>query len=103
MPAGFREENAVWEPLAADASAWQASVYRYTAASAASLSSSPLIPLNDLTSQETWNARVGALAQFEYYEAGEAARLLRDAVGIRGAILIPELMNPGPTFNDALF
>ena len=103
IPAWFNEGNAVLEELTTPGSAWEANLYRYTAASAASRPSGPLIPLNDLISQETWNTRAGILARFEYYEAGEAARLLRDAVGIRGTILILELMNRGQTFNDALF
>jgi hypothetical protein len=103
IPAWFNEGNAVLEQLTTPGSAWEANLYRYTAASAASRSSGPLIPLNDLISQETWNTRVGILARFEYYEAGEAARLLRDAVGVRGTILILELMNHGQTFNDSLF
>jgi len=103
IPAWFNEGNAVLEELTTPGSAWEANVYRYTAASAASRSSGPLIPLNDLISQETWNTRAGILARFEYYEAGEAARLLRDAVGIRGTILILELMSRGQTFNDSLF
>jgi hypothetical protein len=103
IPAWFNEGNAVLEQLTTPGSAWQATLYRYTAVSAASRSFGPLIPLNDLVSQRTWNARTGPLSQFQYYEAGEAARLLRDAVGIRGTILILELMNRGHSFNDALF
>jgi hypothetical protein len=93
----------VLEELTTPGSAWEASAYHYTASSAASMSFGALIPLNDLISQQTWNARVGPFARFEYYEAAEAARFLRDAVGIRGTILILELMNRGQTFNDALF
>jgi hypothetical protein len=103
IPAWFNEGNAVLEQLTAPGAAWEASVYRHTAASGASRTFGPLIPLNDLISQATWNARVGPLSRFQYYEAGEAARLLRDAVGVRGTVLILELMNRGQTFNDALF
>lgn len=103
IPAWFNEGNAVLEQLTAPGSAWQATLFRYTAASAASMSVAQYIPLNDLVSQRTWNARTGALSRFQYYEAGEAARLLRDAVGIRGTILILELMSRGQSFDDALF
>jgi hypothetical protein len=103
IPAWFNEGNAVLEQLTTPGSAWQATLFRYTAASAASLSPSPLIPLTDVVSQRTWNARTGALSRFQYYEAAEAARLVRDDVGIRGTVLILELMSRGQSFDAALF
>lgn len=103
IPAWFNEGNAVLEQLTTTGSTWQASVYHYTAASAASLSPSPLFPLSDLVSQATWNARTGLLGRFEYYEAAEAARVVREDVGIRGTVLILELMSRGQTFDAALF
>jgi hypothetical protein len=103
LPAWFNEGNAVLEQLTTKGSAWQRSVDHYTAASAAAQSPSALFPLNDLVSQQAWNARVGPLARFEYYEAAEAARFLREDVGIRGTVLILELMSRGQTFDAALF
>ena len=103
LPAWFNEGNAALEQLTSTGATWQASLYHYTAAAASSLSPSALIPLHDLISQETWNARTGPLGQFEYFEAAEAARFVRDDVGIRGTVLILELMNRGQTFNDSLF
>jgi hypothetical protein len=101
MPAWFNEGNAVLEQLTTSGSAWDASIDHYTAASAASLSPSALIPLTDLVSQATWNARIGPLAQLEYYEASEAARLLRQDVGIGGTVLILDLLRRGQTFDAA--
>jgi hypothetical protein len=103
LPAWFNEGNAVLEQLTSTGAGWQASVYHYTAAAAALLSPNALIPLKDVISQETWNARTGPLARFEYFEAAEAARLVRDDVGIRGTVLILELMSRGQSFDAALF
>jgi hypothetical protein len=103
LPAWFNEGNAVLEQLTTKGSAWQTSVDHYTAVSATSLSPSRLVPLSDLVSQRAWNARVGPLARFEYYEAAEAARFVREDVGIRGTVLILELMSRGQTFDAALF
>jgi len=71
------------------------------AASAAALSPSQLIPLADLTSQAVWNARADPLAKFEYYEASQAARFLRQDVGIAGTIVILDRMRQGSSFDAA--
>jgi len=103
IPAWFNEGNAVLEQLTTPGGTWQASVYHYTAASAASQPQTPLLSLKSLVSQSAWNTLTGPLSRFQYYEAAEAARLVRDAVGIRGTVLILELMSRGQTFDAALF
>ena len=101
LPAWFNEGSAVLEELTTPGSSWQASVYHHTAASAASLSPSALIPLTDLVSQGRWNARVRPLSLFQYYEAAEAARFLRQDVGLAGTMVILDLMRRGQTFDAA--
>jgi hypothetical protein len=101
MPAWFNEGNAVLEELTTSGSAWEASIYHHSAASAASISPSALVPLTDLVSQATWNARTGPPAQLEYYEASEAARFVRQDVGIAGTVLLLDLMQRGQAFDAA--
>jgi len=101
LPAWFNEGNAVLEELTTPGSSWEASVFHHTAASAASLSPSALVPLAGLVSQGSWNVRVRPLSLFQYYEASEAARFLRQDVGAAGTMVILDLMRRGQTFDAA--
>ncbi|HEY8808114.1 MAG TPA: hypothetical protein VIN70_11090 [Candidatus Limnocylindria bacterium] len=101
IPAWFNEGNAVMEEFAVPGSAWLAARDRYTATSAAAATPIALLPLTDLVSQATWNKRPAPLASFEYYEAGEAARFVRQDVGINGTVTILELTRAGATFDVA--
>ena len=101
VPAWFNEGNARLEEFTISGSAWSANVNHFTAASAAAATPGALVPLTDLVSQVTWNARVAPLASFEYSEASEAARLVRQDVGIGGTVAILDLIGQGQTFDAA--
>ena len=101
VPAWFNEGNARLEEFTVPGSTWWATVNRFTATSAAAQSPSALIPLTDLVSQATWNGRMTPLAWLEYDEASEAARFLRQDVGIGGTVAILDLMRRGQTFDAA--
>ncbi|HEY8808145.1 MAG TPA: hypothetical protein VIN70_11245, partial [Candidatus Limnocylindria bacterium] len=101
VPAWFNEGNARLEEFGVTGSAWSATLDHYTAASAAAASPSGLLPLGDLVSQAIWNKRLEPLSWFEYYEAAEAARFVRQDVGTRGTVTIMELMRVGTTFDAA--
>jgi hypothetical protein len=101
VPAWLNEGNARLEEFTIPGSGWLANLNTATAVSAAGLPSGPFIPLGDLVSQATWNARTAPLAQFEYYEASQAAALVRRDVGLAGTVLILDLMHQGSSFDDA--
>ena len=101
VPAWFNEGNARLEEFTVPGSIWWANANHFTATSAAALSPSALVPLTDLVSQATWNARTTPLAWFEYQEASEAARFLRQDVSIGGTVRILELMQQGLGFDAA--
>jgi hypothetical protein len=97
--AWFNEGNARLEEFTVPGSAWLAAENHYTASSAAA--GSTLVPLSDLVSQAIWNARTAPLDQFEYYEASQAALLVRQDVGLGGTVAILELMRGGQSFDAA--
>ena len=97
LPAWFNEGNAEVIDNTVPGAGWSANTNRYTASSAAAQTPSLLIPLADLTSQKTWNARTAPTLQFQYYEASRAAQFVRDDVGVAGTIRILELMRAGPS------
>jgi hypothetical protein len=99
VPAWFNEGNARLEELTVPGSAWWVAVNHYTATSAAA--GNALLPLTDLASQASWNARPVPSAWFEYYEASEAARFVRQDVGIPGTVAILESMRAGESFDAA--
>jgi hypothetical protein len=101
LPAWFNEGTSRLEEMTIAGTGWWANLNAATAASAAALSPSQLIPLADLTSQAVWNARADPLAKFEYYEASQAARFLRQDVGIAGTIVILDRMRQGSSFDAA--
>jgi hypothetical protein len=101
LPAWFNEGNARFEDLTVPGTEWVANMHHYSAASAAALLPSPLIPLGDLRSQLDWNARTGTKVDLEYFEGLEAARFLRQDVGIAGTVRIVDLISQGQTFDAA--
>ena len=101
LPSWFDEGNARLEEFAIPGTAWDSNLERYTAASAAAMSPSPLIPLGELVSYAAWLARAAPLASFQYYEAEEAARLLRQDVGVPGTVRILDLIRAGQSFDAA--
>jgi hypothetical protein len=101
IPAWFNEGNARLEEFTVTGSAWWANLNHFTTASAGALSPSSLIPLTDLVSLRTWQARLAPQDWFQYYEAAEAARFVRQDVGVAGTVVILDLMRQGQTFDAA--
>lgn len=101
IPAWFDEGNAELEAFTVGGSAWLANRAHFTVASAAAQGPSRLIPLTELVSQVTWQARSEPLVKFQYDEAAEAARLVRQDVGIAGTVAVLDLMGRGRTFDEA--
>jgi hypothetical protein len=99
VPAWLNEGSARLQEMTVAATGWWANLNAGTARSAAA--ASELIPLADLESQAAWNARAEPFAQFEYYEASEAVRLLRQDVGVAGTVLMLDLMRQGASFDAA--
>jgi hypothetical protein len=73
--------------------------HRYTAASMVAVRN--YFTLEQLTSQDTWNARTGDAAVAQYYEASQIVQLLRDDIGTAGVTRIFDLMGQGQTFEAA--
>jgi hypothetical protein len=101
VPAWLNEGSARLQEMTIAGEDWWANLNAATARSAVALVPSQLIPLADLESQAVWNARPDPLANFEYYEASEAVRLLRQDVGVSGTILMLDLMRQGVSFDAA--
>jgi hypothetical protein len=103
VPAWLNEGSARLQEMTIPGEGWWANLNAGTARSAAAPVVNQLIPLADLESQAFWNARPSPLAYFEYYEASEAVRLLRQDVGVAGEVLILDLMRQGVSFDAAFF
>lgn len=99
IPAWFNEGNARLEDLTVAGSQYKVIVNKYGAASMASLG--VLIPLTELVSQATWNARPTPMGSYQYYEASQAVQLIRNDVGATGVIRILELLAQGQSFEAA--
>ena len=101
LPAWFNEGNARLEELTAPGSTWLANAGHYTAASAAAQVPSSLVGLTDLVSEVVWKARAEPLLSFEYDEAAEAARFVRQDLGPAGTVRLLDLMRQGQSFDAA--
>lgn len=99
IPAWFNEGNARLEDLTVPGSQYKVILNKYGAASMASLGA--LIPLTELVSQATWNARPSPIGSYQYYEASQAVQLIRNDVGATGVIRILDLMGQGQSFEAA--
>jgi hypothetical protein len=99
LPAWFNEGNARLEDLTVTGSAYKVLTNRFGAASM--VATGTALPLTDLVSQEAWNARPFPIGSFQYFEASQAAQLLRTDVGTAGVIRILEAMGRGQTFDAA--
>jgi hypothetical protein len=99
VPAWLNEGSARLQEMTVAGQGWWANLNAGTARSGAA--ASELIPLADLESQAAWNARAEPFAQFEYYEASEAVRLLRQDVGVAGTVLMLDLMRQGASLDAA--
>jgi hypothetical protein len=99
LPAWFNEGNARFEELTVAGNQHTAVQGRFTAASMAATGT--LLSLADMTSQAIWNARPDIGGFYQYYEAAEVVRLIRDRVGTAGVVRILELVGAGVTFDDA--
>jgi len=99
LPAWFNEGNARGEEYTITGNLHSAVLGRYDAASMAATGT--LLSLADMTSQTAWNARPGQAGTYQYYEAAELVRLIRDRVSAAGVIRILELMGAGEAFEAA--
>lgn len=99
MPAWFDEGNARLEDLTVAGAQWKVMLNTYGAASMAAQNA--LFTFPELISQNTWNSRVGAAEQFEYYEASRALQFLKDDLGMPGLLRIFSFMGSGQTFETA--
>lgn len=99
VPAWLNEGSAVLEEFTISGTAYLRLRHRYTAASMVAVRNS--FSVADLTSQDAWNARTGAGAIAQYYEASQIVQLLRDDVGTAGVTRIFEAMGQGQTFDAA--
>jgi hypothetical protein len=99
MPAWFDEGNARVEDLTVSGAQWKVMQNAYGAASMAALNA--LFAFPELASQSTWNNRIGAAQQFEYYQASRAVQFLRDDLGMPGLLRVYTLMGGGQSFEAA--
>jgi hypothetical protein len=101
LPAWFNEGTARLEDLTVPGSAYKVMAVRYGAASMAAIGA--LLPLEELVSQETWNARPSPLLGYQYFEAAQAVQLLRTDIGVVGTLRILDTIGQGQTFDNAYF
>jgi hypothetical protein len=101
VPAWLNEGSARLEDLTVAGSGWKTNLQQFGALSAAVQTPNLLIPLADLVSQDSWNRRTETLEIFQYSEAAEAVRELRQDVGIAGTVQILALMSSGQSFESA--
>ena len=99
VPAWINEGSAVLEEFTISGTEYLRMRNRYTAASM--VAARNYFTVADLTSQDTWNARTGAAATAQYYEASQITQLLRDDIGTAGVIRIFDLMGQGQQFDAA--
>ena len=99
LPAWLDEGLAFNEEQTMPGAKWITMTSRYSTASMASTGT--LIPLVNLTSPQLWSMRDYPASTFQYYEAGEAVRMLRADLGNVGVVRILELMGQGQTFDAA--
>lgn len=99
VPAWFHEGSAVLEQITVPGAGFDTNANRYRPASAASLN--VLIPISTLVSQSVWNGRPAPGSWFQYQEASEAVRQVRQDVGISGTVRILEKMRTGLSFDFA--
>ena len=60
-----------------------------------------LIDLQELADLDAWGSRGGIDADYQYHEASQAARLLREDVGEAGLVRILEQIGAGKDFAAA--
>jgi hypothetical protein len=100
FPAWFDEGNARLEEFTIANTQWWEAVQRYKAASVASQNSSPFT-LFTLISGRDWSERTGIEAEYQYALAAQAVALLRRDIGMRGELLMFDLMLQGKSFFDS--
>ena len=99
IPAWINEGSARLEEFTIAGTSYWRNQNRYSAASMVAVRD--YFTVAGLTSQDTWNARTGDPAIYQYYEASQIAQLARDDVGTAGVTRIFELMGQGQTFDAA--
>jgi len=99
IPAWLHEGSARVEEFAIVGTQYWQMRNRYTAASMVAVRDS--FAIDDLMSQDLWNARTGTAAFAQYYQASQIVQLLRADIGSAGVIRIFELMGQGQTFETA--
>ncbi len=99
LPAWLNEGSARLEEFTVPDSSWLGVLNRYRAFSMAA--TAQLLSLDALTSQDIWNSRLGLQSQYQYAEASQAVKLLRDDIGLAGQIRILELMATDAPYDAA--
>jgi hypothetical protein len=100
FPAWFDEGNAVVEEFTIANTQWWAAMERYRAASIASQNSNPF-GLFELISPSAWSQQSELNATYEYALASQAVTILRSDIGMRGELLMFDLMMQGQSFFDS--
>jgi len=100
FPAWFDEGNARLEEFTVANTQWMAAEEHYRALSIASQNSNPFT-LFTLISARVWSERTGVEATYQYAVATEAVTLLRRDIGMRGELLMFDLMQQGKSFFDS--
>lgn len=99
FPAWFDEGNARLEDNTVAGSEWRAMSSRYSTASMAATNT--LFTIADITSQQTWNARIPPALNNQYHQASQLVQLLKNDLGQAGILRILELMGAGQTLESA--
>ena len=99
IPAWINEGSARLEEFNISGTTYWQNENRYSAASMVAVRN--YFTVADLALQSAWRARTGDAGVYQYYEASQIVRLLRDDVGTAGVTRILDLMGQGQTFDAA--